>query len=426
MCAVVTLLGLDIIATGQLGGGERALAVVRSIVLPGLPFLEWNVPLGLVTIAIAIASIGAWLRWGIDWLPALVMIIAVATAAFVMPLHHTHSEPGERHALRDHARAQGPVRTLAMSLARRPEHGETVGSIVVQEPLRRPRTGWIEASHEFTIVLVVFAFLARLRLLFDRLPGAAWLGRRVPAAWLFQAVNVARAAALSLHAGARHAVSDSLLQPRLLARAARVNRWSRCRNRGDPLRGAHAPLRAALAMAGLLDEAQIAQLRGDARASLAGVPASEPTWVRPLDGMLAACALDALGETECVQRWRSVFRARFALRHGRRPAALHLPSMLGIGAAPAWEHAAATALGHQMGWVGVDDWTHLRPRCLGSAAGGARDCETLRLIAAGKLWAQMLNDQEALAILGRRTIASDAIARALEALAARARSAVTT
>ena len=40
ICFVVALLCADIYATGQLGGSERTLAVVRSIVLPGLPFLE--------------------------------------------------------------------------------------------------------------------------------------------------------------------------------------------------------------------------------------------------------------------------------------------------------------------------------------------------------------------------------------------------
>ena len=174
-------------------------------------------------------------------------------------------------------------------------------------------------------------------------------------------------------------------------------------------------------MAGLLDDRQLADLRSDSRKSSAGVPSSEPTWVRPLDGMLAACALTALGEISCVERWRDTFRERFALRHGRRPAALHLPSMLGIGTAPAWEHAAATALGHRMGWVGTEDWQHLRPRCLGKAASGSRDPDTLRLIAAGKLWAVLLTDAEASDILGRRTVAEDPIAVALELLSTRLR-----
>jgi hypothetical protein len=70
----------------------------------------------------------------------------------------------------------------------------------------------------------------------------------------------------------------------------------------------------------------------EARSRSAGVPDSEPTWIRPLDGTLAALALQELGADDCVARWRWIFRTRFAFRHGRRPAALHTPSMLSITA----------------------------------------------------------------------------------------------
>ena len=438
ICFVVALLCVDVYATGQLGGSERTLAVVRSIVLPGLPFLEWHLAIGLLTVGITLASIGAWLRWGVDWLPALVMIAAVAIAAFVMPLHHTH--PGDPHSHNkyehdsehehEHEHDLGHEHELDRDskLDRDAkldhEHG-VVHESALPLALRSSSSDadtvrWIAASHEFTVVLVVFAFLARLRLLFDRLPGAAWMRSWFPEALVFPAVTVARAAALALLAGiTQGSAIDALRQPELMARATRVNRWARMRFQGDPLRAAHAPLRAALSLAGMLDDAQIKDLRSESRASLAGVPVSEPTWVRPLDGMLAACALAALGETVCVERWRDTFSTRFALRHGRRPAALHLPSMLCIGAAPTWEHAAAAAIGYHMGWVSVDDWAPLRPRCLGKAASGARDPETLRLIAAGKLWAQILNDTEALQILGRRTVGDDTIAAMLEVLAER-------
>ncbi len=77
---IALLLGIDVYATGLFGGSERALAVVRSIVLPGLPFLEWNLLYGAVAIVAALAAIGAWLRWASDWLPALVMSICVGIA----------------------------------------------------------------------------------------------------------------------------------------------------------------------------------------------------------------------------------------------------------------------------------------------------------------------------------------------------------
>jgi len=38
---VVLLLIIDVYATGVFGGSERALAIARTIVLPGLPFLAW-------------------------------------------------------------------------------------------------------------------------------------------------------------------------------------------------------------------------------------------------------------------------------------------------------------------------------------------------------------------------------------------------
>ncbi len=172
-----------------------------------------------------------------------------------------------------------------------------------------------------------------------------------------------------------------------------------------------------MALAGMFDATQLARFRTDARAQHAGVPPSEPTWIRPLDGMLAALALQLLGEADCVERWRSTFASRFTLSHGRRAAALHAPTMLSIGTAALWEHAAATALGRHAGWLDDEDWKHLRRHCLGRAASGARDQQTLRLIAAGKLWATMVNDVEAVEILNRRSVNGDALALTLETIA---------
>lgn len=375
ICVVLGLFTIDIYATGLFGGSERTLAVVRSLVLPGLPLLEWRLLPGLLLMGVAIGAIVTWLRWGVDWLPIVVMAVGVAIAGFAMPLHH--------------------------------------------DTVARAQLSIVLASHEFTVVLVLFALVARLRLMFDRFPGSGWVQRRLPPGLLYPAVDVARAAGLALLAtGSRDCGAlTSLASPALIARAAAVNRWARFRFQDDPLSGAHAPLRAALSLAGLLDPTGVRAFRDDARTSLAGVPHSEPTWIRPLDGMLAALALRALGEDECVARWRSMFEERFALRHGRRPAALHAPSMLSIGAAPAWEHAASTALGFRAGWLDETDWGHLRPRCLGKAASGAHEPEALRLIAAGMLWARLTQDTQAIEILGRRTISGDGVAMALNELA---------
>jgi len=371
--AVVLLLGLDVYATGIFGGGERALAIVRSIVLPGLPFLEWQLWLGLAAMAAALAAVGAWLRWGADWLPLLVVAVCIGLAAFVMPLHH--QDAGHAHHI-------------------------------------------VRASHEFTVVLVVFALVAQLRLLVTRLPGGDRLRQHLSEGIFYPAVDVARAAAIEL---LRNPTSESARQSlhdkRLYVRAARVSVWARFRFRKTGLAGAHAPLRSALSLCGSLGADEDAVLRAEARSRPAGVPDSEPTWVRLLDGMLAALAMDRLGQADCVERWRSIFDTRFALRHGRRPAVLHTPSMLSLGTARAWEQTAATALAYRAGWIDAADWSHLRPRCLGAAAGSHRDPDTLRLVAAGRLWAALTGDKEAAAILARRTLGNDSLARALNHLA---------
>jgi hypothetical protein len=85
----------------------------------------------------------------------------------------------------------------------------------------------------------------------------------------------------------------------------------------------------------------------------------------------------------------------------------------------AWEHAAATALAREAGWIGLEDWANLRPRCLGVAASGKTDAATLRLVAAGRIWAGLTQDVEARAILDRRTITGDPLACALDRYAQR-------
>ena len=376
---VALFFGLDLYATGFFGGSERALAVVRSIVLPGLPFLEWEPALGIVTILAMLAALGLWLRWGMAWLPIAVMLSSVVMAATIMPLHHA---PALQHAV-----------------------GHDASAV-------------LRASHEFAVVLVVFAFVARLRLLLVGMPGRQRLTALVPAGLRYPAVLIARAAAVDALAGGDRSTLRSLLSdPSLRARAARVDRWARFRWRSDTLSGAHAHLRAALALLQALDEKELGALRAEARSSLTGVIESEPTWVRPLDGVLIAIALSRLGEETAVARWRDTLTHRFSLRHGRRAAALHTPSMLGIGTCPPWEHAASTALAHREGWIGIEDWSVLRARCLGVAATGARDPDALRFVAAGELWAALTGDEEARRLLARRTIEDDALAAALRRLA---------
>jgi hypothetical protein len=369
---LAVLLVVDLIATGVFGGGERLLAMLRTFVLPGLPLLEWQPWIGIVAIGCTLCAAGAWLRWGMDWLLLLVAVCCLLLATFVMPLHHGGADSA---------------------------HHLTY------------------ASHEFTVVLIVFSLLAQLRLLIARLPGSDWLRARLPTGWSFAAVDLARATAIGQLGGKNGAGGAALLDDeRFLQRARRVNAWARWRFQGDPLNHAHAPLRAALALADRLEQAQQQRLRMESRERLAGVPDSEPTWVRPLDGMLVALALERLGEAEAVARWLWIWESRFALRHGRRPAALHAPSMLAIGTAPAWEHAVASMLAYRQGWINADDWQHLRPRCLGAGASSHNDPATLRLVAAGRVWAQLMQDDEALSILARRTRLDDPVAEALQSM----------
>jgi hypothetical protein len=90
---------------------------------------------------------------------------------------------------------------------------------------------------------------------------------------------------------------------------------------------------------------------------MSGGCARQRTHLDPApDGTLAALALERLGENDCVARWRWMFGTRFGLHHGRRPAAWHVPSMLSIGTARAWEQAAASALAHRAGWIDDEDW----------------------------------------------------------------------
>jgi hypothetical protein len=192
---------------------------------------------------------------------------------------------------------------------------------------------------------------------------------------------------------------------------------ARWRFRGDPLRADHAATRAALALCGLLSEQEIHRFRHDAARCWTGVPASEPTWVRLLDGTLAAAALAELGEDDSVQRWRGTWTHLLGLRSGHRPACLFTPLAVGGAWAPAWEHAAASALGHLLGWGGEADWPALRQRALGAAARGPARHEDERLIAASRIWAAALADQQALRILTRPTVSRDPLAVALDGVA---------
>ena len=152
----------------------------------------------------------------------------------------------------------------------------------------------------------------------------------------------------------------------------------------------------ALALWGTLSPQQVEDLRADARHQWTGVPASEPGWVRLLDGTLAALALDELGEREAAERWQVVVGSVFALRGGHRPSCAYAPLAMAGPWAPTWEHAAATALTGAMGQP-VEDWPALRQRALGAAARGPSRPDDERLIAAGRIHARLAGDRRPLA-----------------------------
>ena len=162
------------------------------------------------------------------------------------------------------------------------------------------------ASHEFAAVMLLLAAVARLRAWFAGLPGIRTIQRRrqrkrpqgLSALATLAPVDRARTAAIAGIAerlGApvpdREAIVAALEAPDVLRRARRVAVVARGRGGGDPLRRDQAPLRAALALWGLLSPGQVEDLRADARRQWTGVPNSEPGWVRLLDGTLAAGAL---------------------------------------------------------------------------------------------------------------------------------------
>ncbi|MEQ1701710.1 MAG: hypothetical protein ABMA25_16495, partial [Ilumatobacteraceae bacterium] len=201
-------------------------------------------------------------------------------------------------------------------------------------------------------------------------------------------------------------------------RCRRIGIAARGRVGGDPLQRDHALARSALSLSGSLDAAATEAFLHDGARASAGVPASEPGWVRLLDGTLAALALQRAGAAEAPPRWAAALDDSFALRRGHRPDATWTPLGLRGPRADAWQHAAAAGLARGAGWLTTDDdWHALRKRTLAAAARGSAIAEDERLVAAGRLWLRLVDDDQASRIIGRVTIHRDPVAVALAALA---------
>ena len=358
------------------GFGHRGVHAARNLLFPGAGLIDERPWLAVVLAAAAVAATTAWLRWGTDWLVAVAVVVAMIVSFALTSSAHT-----------------------------------------VAAPRITP------AAHEFPLVILVVTALSWLRSVAGRVPGMRRLSARRSARRKHLSVPD-RSRCAALLALADDDDGEAMAgDPAITLRARRVGLVARGRRRGDPLRVDHAHARAALALTGALDTDAAARFVQDAAHAPAGVPASEPGWVRPLDGTLAALALVRLGHDDAGTAWAAMLRGPFSLRRGHRPAWWWTPLGVSAGTAPDWEHAAASALARTARWVGDDDWTALRARVLGAAARGGAAPHDDRLIAAGRLWLAYVDDEQAARIVDRPTVGRDPLAAALDAIARRVRAA---
>ncbi len=369
---LLALVPVEVLVLALLSRSHRGVHVVQNLVLPGSGLYENHAVLGAALTIAAVAAVCAWSGWGADWTVAAVWLGAIALTAWLAPRGHA-----------------------AVTAA--------------------PRA----AAHEFPIVALLVGALTWLRATVRGLPGVQrWRARRTARGVAVDPVTAGHAAAI---AALGPAMPSVVLDPRAMRRARRIALVARGRRR-DALRLDHAGLRAALALTGQLDADGRAALLADAARRATGVPASEPSWVRPLDATLAAIALHRLGATDEVARWQATLAGPLGLRRGHRPAWCWTPIGLGAGRAPLWEHAAMSALNRDMGWIDDADWAALRTRLVGASARGSRHPFDERAIAAARLWLAHVDDPEAARIIDRPTVAHDPVAVALDRLAAAHRS----
>jgi hypothetical protein len=198
-------------------------------------------------------------------------------------------------------------------------------------------------------------------------------------------------------------------------RARRIAFVARGRRGPNALQRDHAALRTAHAAVGHAGHVEALFADGDRQAS--GVPASEPGWVRLVDGALAAAVLADHGHQDTARHWTAALNHSFAMTRGHRPSQQWTPLGISVGRAADWEQALATAIAHTEGWIDAADWASLRARVLGAAARGNERPNDERLIAAGRLWLARVDDAEALRIVDRPTVRHDPLACAIDALA---------
>lgn len=362
-----------------IGFGHAGVHAARSFLIPGAGLLEAQPLMAMTSVAAAAAATAAWLLWGADWLVAA--IVATSMAASALWGTSDHSVPA-----------------------------------AAEEITRQVQ------AHEFPLVLLFIVLAGWIRAGLVGVPGFRWLAGRKRGAipWTLSKFSVPErcrtVALLSMAQALDDRALAAIQAPDVRARARRVGALARFRLSGYAFRIDHAHTRAALMMCGLLDAREVAEFTADARRSRLGVPCSEPTWVRPLDATLAAIALEEI-QPESGQLWCAALKGPFALRRGHRCAWWWSPLGLSAGHCRDWEHALVSALAHSRGWTGNQDWAALRQRVLGAAARGCDRSDDERLVAAGRLWLNYVDDPGAREVLYRPTVTNDPMAVAIVMLA---------
>jgi hypothetical protein len=371
--------------------GHRGTHIALNLFLPGAGLFGVNTIGAIAFVTLTVLALAAWMRWGLDW--PLLGLLAAAMVVCALAVHD----------------APPPLRAVAAS-----------------PPIQR-------SSHEFPLVIIIVGTLSRLGRVLRRLPGVAALQRRraaradgLGALGRLEVVDRCRTASIAALAATTTPdaapLADAVTAPDVVRRARRIGVVARGRLGGDPLRVDHAHARSALALTGQLDPARRDRFVGDGERTIAGVPCSEPGWIRPLDASLAAATLQRIGRPDPSPRLRAFYSAHLRLVRGHRPAAWWTPLGIPVGRCATWEHAASTGIARALGALGDEDWAALRTRALAAAARGTRDPHDERLIAAARVWLALVDDPPAAAIMSRPTVRHDPLAVALDRLADRLRS----
>ena len=349
--------------------GHRGTHMAMNLLLPGAGLFGVHTLAAIGFVLLAIAALGLWLRWGMDWTVVMVLIAAMVASAIAV---HDHT-----------ATALAPQRS----------------------------------AHEFPLVILIVGALSRVERWLRRFPPIAALHRRRAARreGLSGLAPVDRCRAVSIAALAGDATADAATAPDIRRRARRVGIAARARFGGDPLRVDHAHARSALVLTGRPADRFVA----DAAATAAGVPCSEPGWLRLLDATVAAATLHRLGQPDAVTNLRALLAEELRLKRGHRPAAWWTVLGIRTGPSAAWEHVAASSVARALGAIGDDDWAVLRKQCLGASARGTADPHDERTIAAARIWLVFVDDPTAATIVARPTVGRDALAIALDRLADR-------